>query len=215
MFANPGGLQGLLKDGGKHFAGVDETLLKNIEAVKALSNITRTSLGPNGTNKLIINHLNKHFVTSDTGTIVQELEVAHPAAKMVVMAARAQEQECGDGTNLCVTLAGSLLQGAEELLQEGIHGRDVLRGIEAAKDKALELLQEQVAWRVEDLHSVDCLKKAMKTTVSSKIEANSDLMTDFCADACAKVIPQVCQRPLCAASCRRQRLRNMVLPHKT
>lgn len=68
MFNNPGGFQSLLKDGGKHFAGVDEALLKNIDACRDLSKIVCSSFGPNGTNKLVINHLNKHFVTSDTGT---------------------------------------------------------------------------------------------------------------------------------------------------
>ena len=84
------GLQSLLKDGGKHFSGVDEALLKNIEACKNLAQITKSSLGPYGMNKLIVNHLGKHFVTSDTNTIVTELEVMHPAAKLIVMAAKSQ-----------------------------------------------------------------------------------------------------------------------------
>eukprot|EP00913_Durusdinium_trenchii_P031906 g29882.t1 len=88
MFNQQVGLQGLLKDGGKHFSGVDEALLKNIEACKNLAQITKSSLGPYGMNKLIVNHLGRHFVTSDTNTIVTELEVMHPAAKLIVMAAK-------------------------------------------------------------------------------------------------------------------------------
>lgn len=91
---------GMLKDGAKHLSGLEETVLKNIEACKQLSKMTRTSLGPNGMNKMVINHLDKLFVTSDAATIVKELEVAHPAARLLVMAAQAQEQEIGDGTNL-------------------------------------------------------------------------------------------------------------------
>ena len=89
----PNGLTSLLKDGYKHFSGLEEAILRNIEACKQLAQITRTSLGPNGMNKLVVNHLEKLFVTSDAATIVQELEVAHPAAKMLVMAAKMQEQE--------------------------------------------------------------------------------------------------------------------------
>lgn len=71
----------------------EEATLRNTEAAKQLAAITRTSLGPNGMNKLVVNHLEKLFVTSDAATIVQELEVAHPAARMVVLAAKMQEQE--------------------------------------------------------------------------------------------------------------------------
>jgi len=99
MFNQQQGLNSVLKEGGKHFSGVDEALLRNIEACKNLSKITKTSLGPGGTNKLIINHIGKHFVTSDTGTMMRELEVMHPAAKLLVMASQAQEGECGDCTN--------------------------------------------------------------------------------------------------------------------
>jgi len=140
MFQNQGGVGSLLKEGGKHFAGVDEALLRNIEACKTLSAITKSSLGPFGMNKLIVNHIGKHFVTTDTNIIVNELEVMHPAAKMVVLAVQAQDNECGDGNNLVVSLAGELLMRAEELLKEGIHASDILKGYELAKNKALESL---------------------------------------------------------------------------
>ena len=74
-----------------------------------------------GMNKMVINHLDKLFVTSDAAVIVRELEVAHPAAKLLVMAAQAQEQEIGDGTNLVVTFGGELLGNAEELIRDGLH----------------------------------------------------------------------------------------------
>eukprot|EP00435_Cladocopium_sp_Y103_P072541 s6_g40.t1 len=140
MFNQQVGLQGLLKDGGKHFSGVDEALLKNIEACKNLAQITKSSLGPYGMNKLIVNHLGRHFVTSDTNTIVTELEVMHPAAKLI-------DQESGDGTNLCVSFGGELLLRAEELLKEGIHANDVYKGYELARDKAMEFLNDARNWR--------------------------------------------------------------------
>lgn len=99
-----GALTELLKDGSKHIQGVDAAVLRNIEAVKNLSNITKTSLGPNGTNfaciyifigmnKMVVNRLEKLFVTHDAATIVKELEVIHPAANIAVMASESQEQE--------------------------------------------------------------------------------------------------------------------------
>jgi len=100
MAGMPYGLQAMLKEGYKHISGLNDAVRKNLEACKQLSQITRTSLGPNGMNKIVINHLDKIFVTSDASVMVTELEVQHPAAKLVVLAAKAQEAEIGDGTNL-------------------------------------------------------------------------------------------------------------------
>jgi T-complex protein 1 subunit theta len=79
-------------------------------------------------NKLVVNHLEKLFVTSDAATIVQELEVVHPAAKMLAKAAAMQVQEVGDGSNLVVTLAGELLTQAEGLLRIGVHPSEIVEG---------------------------------------------------------------------------------------
>ncbi|KAM1241489.1 hypothetical protein ACFX2J_046681 [Malus domestica] len=79
-------IQSMLKEGNKHLSSLDEVVVKNIEACKQLSTITRTSLGPNGImNKMVINHLDKLFVTNDAATIVNELEVQHPVAKILVL----------------------------------------------------------------------------------------------------------------------------------
>lgn len=77
----------------------------------------RTAYGPNGMNKMVINHLEKLFVTSDAATIIKELDVEHPAAKLMVLASEMQEAEVGDGTNFVIILAGTLLEEAEELLR--------------------------------------------------------------------------------------------------
>ena len=113
-------------------------MIRNIEACKQLSKITRTSLGPNGMNKMVINHLERLFVTSDAAVIVRELEVAHPAARLLVMAAQSQEREMGDGTNLVVSFGGELLGLAEELVREGLHPSEIVEGYEKAAAKALE-----------------------------------------------------------------------------
>eukprot|EP00933_Yihiella_yeosuensis_P031087 TRINITY_DN24625_c0_g4_i1.p1 TRINITY_DN24625_c0_g4~~TRINITY_DN24625_c0_g4_i1.p1 ORF type:complete len:540 (+),score=138.06 TRINITY_DN24625_c0_g4_i1:82-1701(+) len=189
MFNQQMGLQTLMKDGGKHFSGVDEALLRNIEACKNLAVITKTSLGPYGMNKLIINHLGKHFVTSDTNTIISEMEVMHPAAKLVVLAAKAQEQECGDGTNFVVSLAGELLQRSEELLKEGIHASEVLKGYELSRDKALEFLDSQKVWECTDMHDVKQLEKCLKTAIASKQLGYETVLGPLVAEACKKVMP--------------------------
>ena len=124
MFQSAGGLQSLLKEGSRHYSGLEEAMLKNIDACKQLSTITRTSLGPHGMNKMVINAHEKLFVTSDAATILKELEVVHPAAKLLVLAAKMQESEVGDGTNLVVVLAGELLTaqfvGSHNFLSQGL-----------------------------------------------------------------------------------------------
>ncbi|XP_037455290.1 T-complex protein 1 subunit theta-like [Triticum dicoccoides] len=136
--ANRGGhrIQSILKDGHKHLSGLDEAVLKNIGAARELSAITRTSLGPNGMNKMVINHLDKHFITNDAATIVNELEVQHPAAKLLVLAARAQQEEIGDGANLTISFAGELLDKAEELIRMGLHPSEIIIGYTKAINKA-------------------------------------------------------------------------------
>lgn len=190
MFKQNTGFQGVLKDGGKHFSGVDEVLIKNIEACKNLAQITRTSLGPSGRSKLIINHLNKHFVTSDTGTMMRELEVMHPAAKMVVLATEAQQYECGDATNFVVTLAGALLEGAEELLKEGIHAADILKGYELAQTKVVEWLEEMSCWSVQDFRSLEQLTKATATAISAKQLGYEMDLAPLLAQAVLQVLPE-------------------------
>ena len=90
---------------------------------------------------MIINHLEKLFVTNDAATIIRELEVVHPAAKLLVMASQQQESELGDNTNLVIVLAGELLKKAENLLRLGLHPSEIIQGYEIARDKALEILQ--------------------------------------------------------------------------
>lgn len=122
------GLSGLLKEGTKHVSGLDEAVLRNIDACRQLSALVRSSLGPNGMNKMIVNHLNKLFVTSDAATIVRELEVVHPASKLIVMASEAQEREVGDGTGFVVAFSGELLDQAENLLRMGLNTAEVVQG---------------------------------------------------------------------------------------
>jgi len=134
------GLSGMLKDGHQSMEGVESTTLRNITAAKELSRIVSTSLGPNGMNKLVVNHLEKITVTSDCATIVKELEIEHPAAKMLSLAATMQDDECGDATNLTVSFAGGLLYATEELLRSGLHTSEIIAGFKKAGDKLATIL---------------------------------------------------------------------------
>lgn len=134
------GLSGMLKDGHQSMEGVDAATLRNITAAKELSRIVSTSLGPNGMNKLVVNHLEKITVTSDCATIVKELEIEHPAAKMLSLAATMQDDECGDATNLTVSFAGGLLYATEELLRSGLHTSEIIAGFKKAGDKLSAIL---------------------------------------------------------------------------
>lgn len=93
------GIGGMLKEGHKVHEGLQGAVIRNIEAAKAIAGMVQTSLGPNGMNKLVVNHLEKIIVSSDCATILKELEVQHPAAKMLVLASEMQESEFGDNTN--------------------------------------------------------------------------------------------------------------------
>lgn len=190
-----GGLSSLLKDGHKHFEGVDEAVAKNIDAVKQLAAITRSSLGPNGMNKLVINHLEKIFVTSDTATIVKELEVVHPAARMVVMAAKMQENDYGDATCLTVSIAGELLMEAASLLRMGLHASEIVTGYQKAYEKCVAVLESLESVRVADVRDLDELSKAIKTALASKQYGYEDLLARLVAEACLNVMPSAPKKP--------------------
>lgn len=183
------GLAGMLKDGFKHIEGVDDAIVKNIEAAKQIAKITQTSLGPNGMNKLVINHLSKILVTSDASTILREMEVMHPAAKMLVMAADMQEQEIGDATNFTVSLAGELLSNSEELLRMGLHTSDIVDGYKKAFVKADELLAGSVAHTVEDMRDAAAVERAISAVLCAKQRGFEDILAPLVAQACVQVMP--------------------------
>ncbi|KAF7819289.1 T-complex protein 1 subunit theta [Senna tora] len=188
----PYGMQSMLKEGHKHLSGLDEAVLKNIDACKQLSTITRTSLGPNGMNKMVINHLDKLFVTNDAATIVNELEVQHPAAKVLVLAGKAQQEEIGDGANLTISFAGELLQNAEELIRMGLHPSEIISGYTKAINKTVEILDELVEKGSEsmDVRSKEQVVSRMKAAVASKQFGQEDILCSLVADACIQVCPK-------------------------
>ncbi|KAF7331607.1 hypothetical protein MKEN_00040300 [Mycena kentingensis (nom. inval.)] len=179
----------IFKDGYKHLSGLDEAILRNIQAVTELSDLVRTSFGPNGRNKLIINHLGKLFVTSDAATIIREIEVVHPAAKLVVMASQAQEVEMGDATNLVIILAGELLKKAENLLLMGLKPTDIIPGYETASVKALAELEKLSTFTVPSPITQTALAAALKPAIASKQYGYEDQLSALISEAALAVMP--------------------------
>lgn len=171
------------------YSGLEEAIYRNIAACKEFSQSVRSAYGPNGMNKMIINHLGKQFVTSDAGTIIRELDIEHPAAKLIVLASQMQEMEVGDGTNFVVILAGALLEQAEELLRLGVTTAEIADGYEKGLVKALEILEKQV------LHTASVteadptkLKEVLRTAIMSKQYGQEDFVADLIYKACSSVV---------------------------
>lgn len=141
-------------------------------------------------NKMVINHLEKLFVTNDAATIMKELDVIHPAARMLVLAAQQQEQEVGDATNLVVVLAGEFLGKCEELLQIGLHPSDIIGGYEKGGKKALEILDSLVAFKVEDVRDHAQVTKVIKTAIASKQFGFHEQLAPLIAEAAIQVCPK-------------------------
>ncbi|XP_032721354.1 T-complex protein 1 subunit theta isoform X1 [Lontra canadensis] len=183
------GFAQMLKEGAKHFSGLEEAVYRNIQACKELAQTTRTAYGPNGMNKMVINHLEKLFVTNDAATILRELEVQHPAAKMIVMASHMQEQEVGDGTNFVLVFAGALLELAEELLRIGLSVSEVIEGYEIACRKAHEILPDLVCCSAKNLRDVDEVSSLLHTSIMSKQYGNEVFLAKLIAQACVSIFP--------------------------
>lgn len=143
-------------------------------------------------NKLIINHLEKIFVTSDTATVINELEIAHPAARLIVMAASAQQAEMGDGTNLVVTVAGELLSQAEQLIRDGLHPSEIAEGYRKASKQALAILDTLVipGSDVFDPSKQEEVIDRIRASVASKQYGNEGILAPLIAKACIDVCPK-------------------------
>nr|XP_033796202.1 T-complex protein 1 subunit theta isoform X3 [Geotrypetes seraphini] len=141
-------------------------------------------------NKMVINQLEKLFVTNDAATILRELEVQHPAAKMIVMASHMQEQEVGDGTNFVLVFAGALLDLAEELLRMGLSISEVIEGYEKACRHAVEILPDLVCSSAKNLRDVEEVASLLQTSVMSKQYGNEIFLSKLIAEACVSILPE-------------------------
>ncbi|EZA52257.1 hypothetical protein DMN91_007616 [Ooceraea biroi] len=158
----------------------------NINAAKAVSDAIRTSLGPRGMDKMIQAGNGEVTITNDGATILKEMNVVHPAAKMLVELSKAQDVEAGDGTTSVVVIAGSLLEAAERLLQKGIHPTSISDGFQKAGSEAVATLA-QMSMPV-DLTDKESLVKVAATSLNSKVvHQQSSLLAPLAVDAVLKV----------------------------
>ncbi|XP_068633852.1 T-complex protein 1 subunit theta [Battus philenor] len=184
------GVPQMLKDGARMLTGLEESVFNNIKACKQFAQSVRSAYGPNGMNKLIINHIEKQFVTSDAGTIIRELDVEHPAAKLMVLASQMQDSEVGDGTNFVIVLSGALLEAAEELLRLGVTPSEIADGYEKALDKSIELLSGLICHEIKDPKNLEAVIAGIKPSIMSKQYGNEDFIASLVAKACIAILPE-------------------------
>jgi thermosome len=159
----------------------------NIAAAKLVAELVRTSLGPRGMDKMLVDSLGDVTITNDGATILKEIDVQHPAAKMMVEIAKAVDNEVGDGTTSSVVFGGALLAKAEELLDKDVHATVIIEGYQAAAEKALSLLSELA--KTVDPHEREILLKISKTSMESKlISEDSDMLSKLVVDAILQVV---------------------------
>jgi len=155
----------ILREGSQRTAGRDAQR-SNIMAAKAVAGAVRTTLGPKGMDKMLVDTMGDVVITNDGVTILKEMDIEHPAAKMMVEIAKTQDQEVGDGTTTAVVLAGELLKQAEDLLEQEIHPTVIAAGYRAAADKSMEILKAlavSVSTKDEEL-----LQKIATTAMTGK-----------------------------------------------
>ncbi|KAF4550691.1 TCP-1/cpn60 chaperonin-like protein 3 [Elsinoe fawcettii] len=181
---------GLFKQGYQNYDAEDGAIIRNIDACRTISSTVSTSFGPYGRNKIVINHLQKLILTNDAVTILRELDVVHPAAKLLVMASQQQEAEMGDGTNFVIVLAGELLKKAEELLRMGLKTADIVTGYEKAGKVALEALEELEVESVEDVRDKSEMEKALRSVIGAKQAGYEDALASLVAEAVQAVLPK-------------------------
>jgi len=178
----------VLKEGSSRSRG-REAQGNNIEAAKVVAEVVKSALGPKGMDKMLVDSFGDVTITSDGRTILDEMDIQHPAAKMMVEVAKTQDNEAGDGTTTAVIISGELLNKAQELIEKSVHPTVIIDGYRKAAEKALETL-EKIAIKI-DVESSDYLKKAAMTAMASKLVAEHK---EYLADIAVKAILAVAEK---------------------
>ncbi len=178
----------ILKEGSSRSRG-REAQHTNIMAAKIIAETVKSSLGPKGMDKMLVDSFGDVTITSDGRTILDEMDVQHPAAKMMVEVAKTQDNEAGDGTTTAVILSGELLGKAEELIGKNIHPTIIIDGYKKAAEKALETI-EKIAIPV-DLNAKEYIKKAAMTCMASKLVADQ---REYLADLAVEAVLEVAEK---------------------
>ncbi len=176
----------ILREGTERSKG-REAQNNNIMAAKAVANAVRTTLGPKGMDKMLVDGLGDVVITNDGVTILREMDIEHPAAKMVVEVAKTQDDEVGDGTTTAAVLAGELLKVAEDLLDQNVHPTIIASGYRLAADKASEILKTIERTVTED--DEDLLLKIAETAMTGKgAESSKDKLSKLVVKAVKSVV---------------------------
>ncbi len=162
----------------------------NIEAALAISDAVRSTLGPKGMDKMLVDSMGDVTITNDGVTILKEVDVEHPAAKMIVEVAKTQDNECGDGTTTAVVLAGELLKKAEELLESNVHPTVIANGYRMASVEAKKILNKN-AIDLKNLKDKKLLKKIAMTSMASKTIGGMQFLADLAVNAVLSIVDDV------------------------
>ena len=176
----------ILREGTKREKGKDAQF-NNITAARAISDAVRSSLGPRGMDKMLVDSVGDVVITNDGVTILKEMDVQHPAAKMLVEVAKTQDAEVGDGTTTSVILAGELLKKATDLIDANVHPTIIASGYRLANDKAQEVLKN-VAMKVS-INDTKLLKLIAETAMISKqVNSSKEYFADLVVDAVKTIV---------------------------
>ncbi|MBS7607094.1 TCP-1/cpn60 chaperonin family protein [Candidatus Bathyarchaeota archaeon] len=178
----------ILKEGTARSRG-REAQRNNIMAARIIAEAVRTTLGPRGMDKMLVDSLGDITITNDGAAILKEIEVEHPAAKMMVEVAKTQDDMVGDGTTTAVVLAGELLKKAEELLDQNIHPTVIVSGYRKAAQKAVEILDK--IGRTVDMNDKETLKKVALTSMGSKAVGTA---RDHLAEIAIEAVKQIAEK---------------------
>ena len=178
----------VLKEGSNRSRG-KEALHTNIEAARIVAETVKSSLGPKGMDKMLVDSFGDVTITSDGRTILDEMDIQHPAAKMMLEVAKTQDNEAGDGTTTAVIISGELLNKAQELIERNVHPTIIIDGYKKAAEKALEVL-EDIAIKI-DPDTTDYPKKVAMTSMASKLVADH---REYLADIAVKAMLAVAEK---------------------
>ena len=178
----------ILKEGSSRSRG-KEAQHTNIQAAKIVAETVKSALGPKGMDKMLVDSFGDVTITSDGRTILDEMDIQHPAAKMMVEVAKTQDNEAGDGTTTAVILAGELLSKAEELIEKNVHPTIIIDGYKKAAEKALSSL-EKIAIQT-GAGADEYVKKTAMTSMASKLVAEH---REYLAELAVKAILEVAEK---------------------
>ncbi|MDP6865628.1 MAG: thermosome subunit alpha [Candidatus Poseidoniaceae archaeon] len=174
----------ILKEGTQRTRG-RSAQSNNIAAAKAVADSVRSTLGPKGMDKMLVDSMGDVVITNDGATILKEMDIEHPAAKMIIEVAKTQEQHCYDGTTSAVVLSGELLKRSEDLIEQNVHPTVICEGFRLAAEKAISLLESH---GISTEGNDEVLLEVAKTSLTGK---SAEAVKAFMADICVRAVNAV------------------------